>query len=130
MAPNLLTIIGFVHLVVPVIAIMYFDNSLTGIVPNELFYILGVGQFIYQTLDAVDGKQARKTKSSSPLGQLFDHGCDAFGTTFVFYSVIQCLRPNPYLAMLLVMTAQIVFSLFKLRFSSVEIGQKTTLIFF
>jgi hypothetical protein len=27
-----------------------------------------------QTLDAIDGKQARRTGSSSPLGQLFDHG--------------------------------------------------------
>lgn len=26
---------------------------------------------------ALQGKQARRTKSSSPLGQLFDHGCDA-----------------------------------------------------
>lgn len=25
----------------------------------------------------MDGKQARRTGSSSPLGQLFDHGCDA-----------------------------------------------------
>jgi phosphatidylglycerophosphate synthase len=33
--------------------------------------------FIYQTLDAIDGKQARRTKQSSPLGQLFDHGNDA-----------------------------------------------------
>jgi phosphatidylglycerophosphate synthase len=30
-----------------------------------------------QTFDAVDGKQARRTNSSSPLGELFDHGCDA-----------------------------------------------------
>lgn len=27
-----------------------------------------------QTLDAIDGKQARRTGSSSPLGELFDHG--------------------------------------------------------
>lgn len=27
--------------------------------------------------DCIDGKQARRTRSSSPLGQLFDHGCDA-----------------------------------------------------
>ena len=31
----------------------------------------------YMTLDAVDGKQARRTNTSSPLGQLFDHGVDA-----------------------------------------------------
>ncbi|KAG6467026.1 hypothetical protein ZIOFF_075211 [Zingiber officinale] len=33
--------------------------------------------FRFQTFDAVDGKQARRTNSSSPLGELFDHGCDA-----------------------------------------------------
>jgi len=31
-------------------------------------------------LDNADGKQARKTGSSSPLGLLFDHGCDAMNT--------------------------------------------------
>jgi ethanolaminephosphotransferase len=30
----------------------------------------------YQCLDAIDGKQARRTGSSSALGMLFDHGCD------------------------------------------------------
>ncbi|TYH27573.1 hypothetical protein ES288_A02G078100v1 [Gossypium darwinii] len=29
-----------------------------------------------------DGKQARRTNSSSPLGELFDHGCDALASTF------------------------------------------------
>ncbi len=28
-------------------------------------------------MDNIDGKQARRTNSSSPLGELFDHGCDA-----------------------------------------------------
>merc|ERR1719410_1185267 len=35
---------------------------------------------IYQTLDNMDGKQARRTGSSSALGLLFDHGCDAFNS--------------------------------------------------
>jgi ethanolaminephosphotransferase len=34
-----------------------------------------------QTIDNLDGKQARRTKSSSPLGLLFDHGCDALNCT-------------------------------------------------
>lgn len=29
---------------------------------------------MYQSLDAIDGKQARRTGSSGPLGELFDHG--------------------------------------------------------
>ena len=27
--------------------------------------------------------QARRTKTSSPLGELFDHGCDSLSTVFV-----------------------------------------------
>jgi phosphatidylglycerophosphate synthase len=34
----------------------------------------GIGLFIYQSLDAIDGKQARRTGQSGPLGELFDHG--------------------------------------------------------
>jgi len=40
----------------------------------------------------VDGKHARNTKSSSPLGQLFDHGCDSFSLTFILLSIIQTVR--------------------------------------
>ena len=36
-----------------------------------------------QILDNMDGKQARKTGTSSPLGLLFDHGCDALNATVV-----------------------------------------------
>ena len=31
----------------------------------------------------MDGKQARKTGNSTPLGMLFDHGCDAFTVGFI-----------------------------------------------
>jgi ethanolaminephosphotransferase len=37
---------------------------------------------MYRIFDELDGKQARKTGSSSPLGLLFDHGCDAFSIGF------------------------------------------------
>ena len=36
-----------------------------------------------QYLDTLDGKQARATNSSSPMGLLLDHGSDAV-TTFLF----------------------------------------------
>jgi phosphatidylglycerophosphate synthase len=39
--------------------------------------------YITKILDNMDGKQARRTKTSSALGMMFDHGCDAL-TTFVF----------------------------------------------
>ena len=34
----------------------------------------GAAVFFYLHMDCLDGKQARRTKNSSPLGQLFDHG--------------------------------------------------------
>jgi phosphatidylglycerophosphate synthase len=53
---------------------LYHDLTLSQPVPQwTIFYACFCG-FMYQTLDAVDGKQARRTGSSSPLGQLFDHG--------------------------------------------------------
>ena len=41
-------------------------------------------------LDGIDGKQARRTNSSTPLGELFDHGLDSWTSLFiptVLYSV-------------------------------------------
>jgi len=40
--------------------------------------------------DGTDGKQARRTNSSSPLGELFDHGLDSWATLLMpigLYSV-------------------------------------------
>ena len=42
-------------------------------------------------LDGTDGKQARRTKTSSALGELFDHGLDSWATLFLpvsLYSMI------------------------------------------
>eukprot|EP00002_Diphylleia_rotans_P032336 TRINITY_DN6782_c0_g1_i1.p1 TRINITY_DN6782_c0_g1~~TRINITY_DN6782_c0_g1_i1.p1 ORF type:complete len:428 (+),score=69.64 TRINITY_DN6782_c0_g1_i1:55-1338(+) len=45
-----------------------------------VFYAAALAVFAYQTLDALDGKQARALGMSSPMGELFDHGCDAINT--------------------------------------------------
>ena len=66
--------------------------------------LAAIGIFIYQTLDAIDGKQARRTGTSSPLGEYFDHGCDAI-TTFLYAVVASCtpgLSERPYLMLVLV----------------------------
>lgn len=48
--------------------------------PLWAYIACACGLFIYQSLDAIDGKQARRTNSSTPLGELFDHGCDSLST--------------------------------------------------
>jgi phosphatidylglycerophosphate synthase len=59
---------------------------------NGLFIgLYGVFYFIYRMLDEMDGKQARKTGNSSPLGLLFDHGCDSFSIGFVILTTSKIL---------------------------------------
>jgi ethanolaminephosphotransferase len=48
---------------------------------------IGVSFIIYHICDNSDGKQARRTGSSSPLGMLFDHGADCL-TTLVNYAFV------------------------------------------
>jgi ethanolaminephosphotransferase len=47
---------------------------------------------IARVLDEMDGKQARKTGNSSPLGLLFDHGCDAFSASMITLMLLKVLR--------------------------------------
>lgn len=50
--------------------------------PEWIYYSFALGLWLYSTFDNVDGRQARRTGTSSPLGELFDHGCDALNCTF------------------------------------------------
>jgi len=74
LAPNSITLIGVIINIAMYFSMFAFDGTLTEVVPAWTYVGFGAGLFIYQTLDAIDGKQARRTGSSSPLGQLFDHG--------------------------------------------------------
>lgn len=58
------------------------DKILANDCPQSwLFYSWAIGLWFYQSLDSIDGKQARRTGTSGPLGEMFDHGCDAINTT-------------------------------------------------
>lgn len=54
-----------------------------GPIPSWFCFLQAWCYFAYRMLDEMDGKQARRTGNSSPLGLIFDHGCDAFSTGFV-----------------------------------------------
>jgi phosphatidylglycerophosphate synthase len=45
--------------------------------------LYGILIFAFIVLDNLDGKQARRTKTSSALGMLFDHGCDSLSMFFL-----------------------------------------------
>lgn len=74
MAPNLVTLVGLIINIAGAVIYLFFDTSLEAPMPAWMYFFSATAAFTYQTLDAVDGKQARRTGTSSPLGQLFDHG--------------------------------------------------------
>ncbi|KAI0172728.1 Choline/ethanolaminephosphotransferase [Hypoxylon sp. FL1284] len=81
MAPNLITLTGFMFVVANFFTLLWYNPTLDQDCPSWLYYSWAAGLFLYQTFDAVDGTQARRTKQSGPLGELFDHGVDALNTS-------------------------------------------------
>lgn len=90
LAPNTITLFGLSLMFMSYLNVYYHCPTIDHCsidekepeVPGYIFLINGMAILIYQTLDNMDGKQARKTGSSSPLGLLFDHGCDAINPIF------------------------------------------------
>lgn len=94
-APNAITLCGFSFLISQTILLAVVDPnmSLGGAndgVPRWVWFYSAFAHFMAHTLDGIDGKQARRTGSSSPLGEMFDHGLDAWATSLLvvnMYSV-------------------------------------------
>jgi len=90
-APNTITLLGLSFMLTAYTLIWYncptldecaVDDHKFSQAPSWIFGFNGAAMLIYQTLDNMDGKQARRTGSSSPLGLLFDHGIDAINAIF------------------------------------------------
>ncbi|KAG6651250.1 hypothetical protein CIPAW_06G097300 [Carya illinoinensis] len=93
MPPNAITLTGSMFLVISMLLGYIYSPRLDSPPPRWVHVAHGLLLFLYQTFDAVDGKQARRTNSSSPLGELFDHGCDALACAFealAFGSTAMC----------------------------------------
>ncbi|XP_065370593.1 cholinephosphotransferase 1 isoform X3 [Calliphora vicina] len=91
LAPNLITIVGLIINIVTTLILVAHSPEGTSPPPRWTCLLCAFGLFVYQSLDSIDGKQARRTNTSSPLGELFDHGCDSISTVFVALSAcISC----------------------------------------
>ena len=77
--------IGFLFSLSGFIASLYSTALFTRPCGRIVHFYIALVLFLYQTFDAVDGKHARRTGTSSPLGQLFDHGCDAINLIFTVF---------------------------------------------
>eukprot|EP01130_Rhizamoeba_saxonica_P014412 TRINITY_DN6295_c0_g1_i1.p1 TRINITY_DN6295_c0_g1~~TRINITY_DN6295_c0_g1_i1.p1 ORF type:complete len:334 (-),score=37.21 TRINITY_DN6295_c0_g1_i1:28-1029(-) len=87
--PNLITLLGFFGIILSYVVSVYYSPTASEVMPSWVYVLNAACMFFYQTMDALDGKQARRTGTSSALGELFDHGCDAMTTVFAT-SVVSC----------------------------------------
>lgn len=95
--PNLITLVGFCFSSLPFFVLFgAYGTSMYSEEGNEIprwFYVLEAFCYLmYRLLDEMDGKQARRTGNSSPLGLLFDHGCDAFTMGLQAMVMVKCLQ--------------------------------------
>merc|ERR1712100_836913 len=65
-APNLVTLLGFFAIVASYLVMWFYSPQIQGEAPGWAYLFAGVSIFWYQTMDALDGKQARRTGTSSP----------------------------------------------------------------
>lgn len=75
-APNAITLAGFICVVLSHLVAASYRSS-HPVLTAVSCAVLGTTYF---HLDALDGKHARNTGNSSPLGELFDHACDNLTT--------------------------------------------------
>ena len=104
LAPNLITLLGTLFIAAAHVLFIAYAPELDGEnAPAWVHAFAGAAILIYVNLDCMDGKQARRTGSSSPLGQLFDHGCDAFVTGIMIINVAASvgLRLSPEMILMM-----------------------------
>ena len=139
LAPNLLTLLGWVMMVTNVVLLAFYDYRFDSsarekeavwcqmrnynlslieipqghpVIPAWVWFWCAFAQFVGHTMDGCDGMQARRTKSSSPLGkislmtmmmmmmivtlvllpgELFDHGFDSWTASLQAVGLISLL---------------------------------------
>ena len=102
LAPNLITLAGFSFILLPhLLTLVIYDNELEGRIDGWYCVFTGVCFFMYNTLDNIDGKQARRTGTGSPMGMLFDHGLDAATCALSNYSFFRMWQCGPGLPALI-----------------------------
>eukprot|EP01116_Phalansterium_solitarium_P023708 TRINITY_DN8449_c0_g1_i1.p1 TRINITY_DN8449_c0_g1~~TRINITY_DN8449_c0_g1_i1.p1 ORF type:complete len:401 (+),score=106.86 TRINITY_DN8449_c0_g1_i1:50-1204(+) len=110
-APNVLTFIGLLCNIAAYILVSVHSPDLRTELPGWVSATCGLLIFSYMMLDNCDGKQAFRTGSSSPLGELFDHGCDSLTIGMGAITTAGILGAGPWHALAYVASGYIPFYL-------------------
>lgn len=109
-APNLITLTGLIVNISAAMLVLLYDPFLLGNAPGWVYINAAICLQVYAVLDAADGKQARRLSASSPLGQIFDHGCDAVNLLFII--ICSCSAAGFGIGQLTALTLSILYSVF------------------
>ena len=125
LAPNLITFTGFLLTVINFFIFTFYDYGFTVAnnisenypIPRWIFFIMGINVFVAYTLDGIDGKQARRTGTSGPLGELFDHGLDSYSSLFIRIYIFSLFGTQNFPVMRMQIMTFCVYSNFYVSFS-------------
>ena len=92
LAPNVITLLGLALSLAGYALVCLYAPTFSNPCPSWVWMVLAVCTFGYQTLDNIDGKQARRTNSSSALGLCIDHGVDALNIALSSQNVMALLQ--------------------------------------
>ncbi|CAB3996973.1 Ethanolaminephosphotransferase 1 [Paramuricea clavata] len=106
LAPNVMTFLGWVLTVAIFLILSYYDPYIVAAgsynnlhkqyhIPQWIWIYIALAHFVAHTLDGCDGKQARRTNSSSPLGELFDHGIDSMAIWLIAVCTCSVFGQSP-----------------------------------
>jgi len=110
-APNLLTLTGWFCTTVSFFLSAYYMNDMTSEAPSWVYILMGVLIFTYMTLDNMDGKQAFRTGSSTPLGEALDHGVDSFSVGIIIAATASVTQAGDWWPIIALGPAMVAFYL-------------------
>lgn len=93
-APNVITVCGMTFILMSHLQYWYYSKGeeVGSYAPSWVHYLAAFNIVLYSTFDNMDGKQARKTGSSSTYGMLVDHGVDCIMAMLLGLNVVAAVR--------------------------------------
>lgn len=108
---------------------LYISHSMQSVITITVKYHIRMRFNQWKLILTLDGKQARRTSSSSPLGELFDHGCDSISTVMVAVSTCVSVQFGSHPTMMFIEVFA-VYALFYCAHWQVSIKTKIHFFFF
>lgn len=124
LAPNIITLFSLSCNIIAAL-ITYIDVGFDFSLPmhKSTCFIQGFTQLLYQILDNLDGKQARRTGTSSPFGMLLDHGCDIFTNCLSAFNMSHLLIVGNHNILSTCIFFGLILGFFTMTYEELKIGE-------